>query len=235
MTKPVRNKTPEKAAALKDALVAACTDPRKAKSIKRVWAALEVMRQAGARDFRPPAVARELGEEGPALSTIRNKGGEPYQELIAAYAEEIAPAKRSTVAGADDDLPLAIDDLVLSARVAAVLAQNRALKRRNDLLHEQFTRLTADTAATTLTASAPAAISAPLPITPDMVRAVRTFVRGVPAFGWSIDEDSGAILDRHGSEIAPPYFVDALRALSAGEGNTADGQVSAERRLPASG
>lgn len=201
-----------KAEAIKNAMLAETESTRKRKSIQAVWDALRSMTDRGEKDFRVPKVAAaiaRLGLTGPKEQSIRNREGESFRTLIAAYAEEHGQVRRPS-GDEDDDLALAIGDPKVAARVRAVLAQNRALKHRNDLLHQQYAKLVDRPA---LPAPAAAGDAAGPGLSADEARAVAAFLRALDAQGWREDRGTGAILDHRGSEIAPPYFADALRKV----------------------
>lgn len=209
-----------KAEDVKHALLAETDSTRKRKSIEAVWAALTSMSDRGETVFRVPRVAAaiaRLGFSGPKEQSIRNREGEAYRTLIAAYAEEHGTVRKPS-GHEDDDLALAIGDAKVAARVRAVLAQNRALQLRNDLLHQQYTRL-AERPPLPRPASGDGTTSGGQPFaepfTREEVRAVASFLRSLEHQGWRVDGDTGAILDHRESEIAPPYFADALRRVAA--------------------
>jgi hypothetical protein len=211
MKNPTRGHVPPRALALKGALLMSTHSSRRRRNIERVWIALEALRQRGAQDFRIPAVARELGDSGPKEQSIRNREGEVFRQLISAYAEEVAPSRTLSTLD-DDELALSIPDPSITARIGAVLAQNRALRLRNDLLHEQFAMLCNSTIDPSVLTPAPPH-SGGADFSAAERKAVAGFLRGATRMAWTIDDASGAILDERGNEVAPPYFVDALRKI----------------------
>lgn len=198
------------------ALVARTDSTRKQRSIERVWAALEDMRTRKEQDFSVASVAKaiaRLGYPGPKYQSMRNKEGADFRALIDVYRELYGsvPGPRE---GADEDenLPLAISDVAIQQRVRIELRKVRALEERNRMLHEEVVRLSS-----AMAAPAPAvmpSVAGGSVFTPDEVRAVERFLTHMEVVGLRRDDDTGCILDRRSDrEIAPPYFLDALRRI----------------------
>lgn len=226
---PERRTTTD-ADALYRSLVATATRADKKQNLARVWDALEGLRRDAERRRTPAAyttasVLRWLKEAGRPMgeSTIRNKPqGDDYQLLIATYAAQ--HGARPAPAATDDALVLRIADPAVQASVRTVIHQNRALRASNDILLKQMQRLASEAPRDHASTSAPAALPAgataasALGQAPDPREAiaVRQFLERLPQHLWTVDEPTGAILDRFANEVAPPGFVHALRRLAAG-------------------
>jgi len=196
------------------ALLARTDSTRKQKNIERVWTALEDMRTRKEADFSVAKAVVRLGYSGPKYQSMRNKEGADFRALIDVYREVYGAASAPRGGGdADEDLPLAITDVAIQQRVRIELRKVRALEERNRILHEEVVRLSSAP-----TAPAPAVLPSAAGgsvFTPDEVRAVDRFLTHMEAVGLRPDDDTGCILDqRSGREIAPPYFLDALRRVA---------------------
>lgn len=199
------------------ALLDRSTNVKKRRNVERVWTALEDMRARKEKDFSLASVAKSierLGLPGPKYQSLRNKEGADFRALIDAYRQTHGKAPTSAKADdADEDLPLAITDPRIQHRVRVLLRHVRALEDRNGILHDELAKTRA-----ALTAGAPSgsppeeAVSG---FTPDERRAVKDFMHRLEAVGLRADEETGCILDAiSGREIAPPYFLDALRRIA---------------------
>ncbi|MBI2408394.1 MAG: hypothetical protein HYV19_08870 [Gemmatimonadetes bacterium] len=198
------------------ALLTRTESARKKRNIERIWAALEDMRARAERVYNVASVARavaRLGYSGPKYQSMRNKEGADFRALINAYREVHGAVVESRDAtDADEDLPLAITDVAIQQRVRIELRRVRALQERNRILHEEVVRLSRAALATAPTAAPVAA--GELVFTLDEVRAVEHFLAHMEAVGLRPDEATGCILEqRGGREVAPPYFLDALRRI----------------------
>jgi hypothetical protein len=208
------------AATLYGALLTRTTNRTKRQNLERIWGALEAIRAEAERTKRPAKytdaeVLRRLRDAGTPIgeNTIRNKGqGDDYRALIDEYEAQYA-APRLSSADDDESLTLAIPDQRVAARVRIVMQQNRALRHRIDILHQQLQRMAADGDQKRILAPA-APSGAHEGVSPREAVAVRHFLEHIGQHLWSIDEETGAILDRHQSEIAPPGFVQALRRIA---------------------
>jgi hypothetical protein len=105
----------------------------------------------------------------------------------------------------------------MAVRFKQLLAQNKALTTRNDLLHREFQQLPAATSAsgpaTRSTSTAPAVPALAAGFPKRNVDAARQFLESVAVLGWHVHEETGALLDRRDSEMAAPGFVFALRQI----------------------
>jgi hypothetical protein len=209
------------------ALLARTASAKKRGNIERVWAALEDMRARKEKDFSLASVSKaieRLGLPGPKYQSMRNKEGADFRALVDAYRQ--AHGRAPTVAGeagdGDEDLALAIADPTLQQRVRVLVRQVRALQDRNRILHDQVVRTSSESSAPASTAphSHPVGEAA---FTEDEVEAVEGFLGRLEPLGLLPDEHTGSILDRRSNrEVAPPYFLDALKRLLRTAGRRAD-------------
>jgi hypothetical protein len=201
------------------ALWAQAKHPSKRRNLEHVWSVLQTLKKKKAKRFTIAVVLVALHEARVRLaeSSIRNKQGRDYQALINAYDAQFGTQDS---AGVDDSDAFVhgIEDQRVALRIKQLLAQTKALITRNDFLHAEFRRLTAE-----VSASSPAAknvsASPAIPLLSSGfakrdVEAVRQFLDSVEGRGWRIDEPTGALLDRRGAEVAAPGFVFALRQIA---------------------
>ena len=213
----------------KEALVARTESTKKQKNIDRVWAALEDMRARKETDFSLASVAKaieRLGLPGPKYQSLRNRDGADFKALIDAYRQEHgrAPKAAQESEDGDEDLPLAIADPRIQHRVRVLLREKRILADRNKILHEQVVRLSSTPALPTSSTTATASSAGASSFSADEIDAVRHFMERMESVGLLPDHETGCILDRRSDrEVAPPYFLDALkRILSTAGGRPAD-------------
>jgi hypothetical protein len=192
---------------------------KKRRNVERVWAALEDMRARKEVDFSLASVARgieRLGFPGPKYQSLRNAEGADFRALIDAYRQTHgkAPTGAREDEEGDDDLPLAIVDPRLQHRVRVLLRQVRALQDRNRILHDQL--LKGSIPMPTLPAAAPTETGALSAFTSEEIHAVKHFAEQLASVGLRADDETGCILELgSGREIAPPYFLDALRRITS--------------------
>jgi hypothetical protein len=195
--------------------------PSKRRNLEHVWSVLQALKKRKAKKFTVAVVLVALQEAKVRLaeSSIRNKQqGRDYRALINAYDAQFGTQDG---AGADDSDAFVhgIEDQRAALRIKQLLAQTKALITRNDFLHAEFRRLTAEISASSPAAknvsTAPAISLLNSGFAKRDVEAVRQFLDGAEGRGWRIDEPTGAVLDRQGSEVAAPGFVFALRQIIA--------------------
>lgn len=122
---------------------------QQAKSLSILNDVLKAHCEAGKRDFSIAEIARRsMAAGGPSTSTIRNKGGLRFRQLIEAWASSVGsgmkmPAK-STAKGqkvpSDNELVRLIDDVALRSTFTQILAErNRYLNELNILKSQKNT------------------------------------------------------------------------------------------------
>jgi hypothetical protein len=197
---------------------------RKHANLANVWKALEHLRGLRVKDFSVASVGRtvaalDLGS--PKTQSIRNSEGKDYRDLISAFAAQFGETREIRSTSPAEDLVASIEDPKTAAQVKLLTSENTALKRRLDLLKNAYSRLKplsefrvdSSDEATPATLAQPLSAPALGRLPDDEVGAIRWFLENVPEMDWTVDEATGAILDMRGREVAPPYFVHALRKL----------------------
>ncbi|NKL02972.1 hypothetical protein GFM02_33260 [Rhizobium leguminosarum bv. viciae] len=154
-----------------------------------------------------------LGFSVPKAQSIRNVEGKDFRDLISAYCA-ISDNGKSGEPSDDEKLIGGIDDLKIAAQVKWLLAENRSLKRRLDLLHSEFQKLQPMKLLGTLPVTENPASTEFLGFTKIEIDAVREFQANLSEIDCVIDEASGALLYRGKLEIAPPGFKQALVKLT---------------------
>lgn len=194
--------------------------PSKKAHLQHIWDALELLRGQKQKAFTVAAVCRQLDESGHPLaqSTVRNQQGVDYRTLISAYAAQFASHRGSRTDDADTLLD-GVTDAHIAVRIKQLQAERNSLKRQVEILRSRFQELTTMAPAATPSPAGPPTRPAlppgPTGLAARDVAAVRRFLDdGIADLGWSIDEASGAVLDRSGSEVAGPGFVTILRQIS---------------------
>lgn len=101
--------------------------PRTESSLRLIFAICLEQEARGSRDFSVAMIGNISSERGgPSPAAIRNKAGEKYRALIAAYADSVGGKKRKSVAprqSATDDILEGVVDPVLRARLGLLLAE----------------------------------------------------------------------------------------------------------------
>lgn len=206
--------------------------PRKNRSLANVWDALEHLRIIKSQDFSIASVARAidlLKHSGPRAQSIRNAEGRDFRELIKAYEKEFGPKKSDNPDELiPDHIVGSISDLRTAALVRQLLAEKKALERRNDLLKHQFARLLPvnleEPVASDVDATARVLTSAPPPLREFEtfeISAVVSFIENVAKHSQDTKlrfDHSGALLWRDGDlELARPGFLQVLFRISGKE------------------
>lgn len=154
-----------------------------------------------------------LGFDGPKAQSIRNVEGKDFRDLINVYIT-LSDNRTADEPSNDEKLVGGIDDLKIAAQVKWLLAENRSLKRRLDLLHAEFQKLQP----VKLLVAAPPGDEPTagefLGFTKIEIDAVTTFQANLSDIDCVIDETSGALLYKGKLEIAPPGFRQALVKLT---------------------
>lgn len=209
---------PGTAGELYRALWAQSKHPSKRRNLEHVWSALQTLKRKKAKRFTVSGVLVALHDANVRLaeSSVRNKQGRDYRALIDAYDEQFGTHTDAAIDDSDAFVH-GIEDQRVAVRIRQLLAQNKALITRNDFLHAEFRRVTAEFNPSN---PGPKSVSAPhgLPMLPSgfeklHVESVRKFLQDFEGRGWHIDEPTGAVLDRKGMEIAGPGFAFVLRQI----------------------
>lgn len=199
---------------------------RRQNNLTNVWNALQHLREMKSRDFSVASVARAiaaLGLSGPKAQSIRNAEGEEFRALIAQYKSEFGPPDAMRESSLADDLVSSIPDLRAAAMVQTVLAENKSLRRRLDLLKNEFLRLApvdlSGIAKTPNERVEPRALPSSFVFSSLEVAAASSFLESIEKnredLEWEFDVHSGALLWRGGVlELAGPGFYHLLMRIT---------------------
>lgn len=197
--------------------------PRKQRSLANIRQSLDHLVRVRSSDFSVVNVARTIEDlklPGPKEQSIRNAEGADYRELIAVWAAAHGP-RASEPAPSEDDLIAGIPDPRTAGMVRIVMAENRSLKRRLDMLHATFAQLAPlQTMPTTIpsggqiTATSATSTSAVGTVTDDEASTLRGFLANLAELECHLDPTTGALIHRTGLEMAGPGFGTLLHRLS---------------------
>lgn len=212
--------------------------PRTQRNLKNVWEALEHMRKIDTTDFsyknvadtiQALAQARGQKKGSPAYSSIRNDPADRFKPLIDAYrSEHVASAEEAT--SPPDSLSELIPDRHTAASVRRLEAENRALKKRVNLLKNGFRELSlgeratgsedvvgqASLAGSTDSDQITAGTRANQGLTPDEMKALEKFLRVMEEAGLSLTERGSLRLTTPGGntfDLVGPAFGQAIWKL----------------------
>lgn len=195
------------------------------KTLDLIHAICTEQHASGTPDFSVRTIGRTSHERGgPSEQALRNKGGERYRTLMAAWAAYTGGAKRKPPAkaasGVADDVLGMIDDARVRALVGSFLAENRKLKAENTLL-KASANLVIDrrppAASTPLRQNGAVQVIEPLStLLPAEVEALEHAISDelMKQMGWTADPKTGRV--KHGStSIFRPGFVDGIKKVLA--------------------
>ena len=117
----------------------ALASKRGQKTLDLIHAICSEQHASGIHDYSVRTIGRVSQERGgPTEQALRNKGGERYRALMAAWTGYTGSATRKLAAksepGVADDVLGMIDDARVRALVGSFLAENRKFKAENTLL-----------------------------------------------------------------------------------------------------
>lgn len=170
----------------------------------------------GSRDFSVAMIGGLSSERGgPSAAAIRNKSGEKYRALIAAYADLVGGKKRKSVAPRQsdaDDILEGVVDPVLRARLGLLLAELASTK----LQLRAARHLASQNAELNLPAEPSAHEAAPAhPSLSDQERrslASALSQKTLDHWGWKVDR-SGRVLTDRGQVVFGAGFAIAIQKL----------------------
>jgi hypothetical protein len=204
----------EKSEALLEALCAHA-DPRKARSLRLIYAICVEQRDRGSIDYSLATIGRlSADRDGPAAGAIRNKTGEAYRALIKTFADSTTGGKARNANGAHADrvdlIMEGVTDPVLRARLCLLLAELRAT--RAQLLAARH--LANQNATLELAAPVPAVSKPALHLSLLEVRALENAISDTTLdhWGWQVDE-TGRIVTDNGRTVFAAGFVTAIRKI----------------------
>lgn len=189
---------------------------RRLKSLRNLYDTLRHLLSVKSKATSVAAIAgaiEALGFSAPKAQSIRNVEGKDFRDLISAYSKLSDDGKSGELSD-DEKLVGGIDDLKIAAQVKWLLAENRSLKRRLDLLHAEFQKLQPMKLLVASPAIENPAASEFVGFTKIEIDAVIEFQANLPEIECVIDETSGALLYKGELEIAPPGFKQALVKLT---------------------
>lgn len=223
-----------------DALVAATGSARRRGNLENLRQALEHLRAHRSVDFgfvNVAATVAALGLGSPKAQTIRNSDGMDFRSLIEAYRDAYGRKRVQPKGDEEARMAATIPDMRTRGWAEYMLAENRSLKRRLDLLKNAFTKIQpvselvlSDGTSIDLSAAharpsdrggaAAARIAGGTPsFAADEVRAVAAFMRSVDDLDCDFDDATGALIARRsGLEVAPPGFRQALLRIGGDGG-----------------
>lgn len=183
----------------------------------------------GGRDFSVITVGRISAERGgPSAQPIRNKSGEHYRTLLAAWAaftegHTRKPAVRAEPGVADDVLEM-ISDASVRAVVGVLIAEGRKLKAENTLLKGQA-QVVVDRRPQLATAAQSAAVVEVLPaldaLLPSEIDALRHAVSPdfLEQMGWTLNAKNGRISKGTQPIFRPGFGTAIKKVLDACQGD----------------
>lgn len=189
---------------------------RRLNSLKNLYDTLRHLLSVKSKATSVAAIAKAveaLGFNSPKAQSIRNVEGRDFRDLIRVYS--VLSDDGKTVEPSDDEKLIGgIDDLKIAAQVKWLLAENRSLKRRLDLLHAEFQKLQPVKLLVAASSGETRSADGFLGFTKIEIDAVREFQANLSEIDCVIDEGSGALLYKGKLEIAPPGFRQALVKLT---------------------
>jgi hypothetical protein len=167
-----------------------------------------------------------MGIKGPQEQSMRNAGGAAFRSVIAAYAEEFGRPSKPASTSEDEAMLAGISDQRVAARVRLLIADNKSLGRRVDLLHSALRQVKPITVGPHGTIEAQVAETNTLHAVGSGIateaerRSVRRFLANLPEINCSVDQQTGALLHDSGVEVASPGFGQLLQRLLASQSKT---------------
>jgi hypothetical protein len=202
-------------AAVFDALTAAAKSVQRQETLRNLREACEVESRSRSPNFDYASIARrvkELKHKSPTSQTIYNN--QDLKSLIAAYQFQHTPSKVNP----DENVLRSIQDPHTRHEVRLLQSENEKLRRRVNILHEQYQRL--EMAAIPSPRESAIRSGEPNPEEGRRRRVVAAFVRHVEQHGLYWDEATGALLQNRGGgaprEVGGPGFKQALEHLLGG-------------------
>lgn len=196
--------------------------PRTATSLRLIYEICQEQDERGSADYSVATIGKLANAKGgPSVPAIRNKTGERYRALIAAYADHIGGRKRKGAApkaSAADELLEGVTDPVLRVRINLLIADLQAT--RAQLLATRH--LASKNAVLVLDDSQPGAVAAtPLPPVPTDISAqerkslaAAISPKTLDHWGWRIDKN-GRVLTDQGQVVFGVGFATAIERLIA--------------------
>lgn len=190
--------------------------PRTEVSLRLIFSICQEQNDRGSRDFSVALIGGLSSERGgPSAAAIRNKSGEKYRALIAAYADSVGGKKRKSVAPRQsdaDDILEGVVDPVLRARLGLLLAELASTK----VQLRAARHLASQNAELHLPAepSSHEVASVPPTLSDQERRSLASAVsqKTLDHWGWTVDR-SGRILTNRGQVVFGAGFATAIQKL----------------------
>ena len=203
----------------------ALASKRGQKTLDLIHAICSEQHASGIHDYSVRTIGRvSQVRGGPTEQALRNKGGERYRALMAAWAGYTGNATRKLAAksepGVADDVLGMIDDARVRALVGSFLAENRKFKAENTLLK----------ASVNLIIDRRPPVPSPALLQNGAVQVIEPFRTLLPAevealehaisdelmkqMGWTADPKTGRIKQGSAS-IFKPGFIDGIKKVLA--------------------
>jgi hypothetical protein len=209
-----------------DALKSGAT-ARTQRSLEVIHAICAEQQAKGSGDFSVVTIGRISAERGgPSAQPIRNKTGEHYRTLIAAWAafaegHTRKPAARAEPGVADDVLNM-IDDASVRAVVGVLIAEGRKLKAENTLLKGQAQVVIDRRPVGAMQAPSPAvqvltAVDTLLPSELDALKHALS-PEHLEQLGWTLNEKNGRITKGTVSIFRPGFGTAIKKVIEASGG-----------------
>jgi hypothetical protein len=209
MTKPDPNK-------LLDELCKAA-HPRTAASLRIIYDICQEQEERGSADYSVATIGKLASAKGgPSAPAIRNKTGERYRALVAAYADYVGGRKKkgaSLKPSIADELLEGITDPVLRARINLMAADLEATRAQLQAARH----LASKNAVLVLGDSAPSPIAEPScaeMLTAQEKKALAAAIseKTLEHWGWKVDKNGRVLTDR-GQVVFDAGFATAIQKL----------------------
>jgi hypothetical protein len=195
------------------------------KTLDLIHAICREQRASGIHDYSVRTIGRVSRERGgPSEQALRNKGGERYRALMAAWAGHTGGATRKLPAKAElgvaDDVLGMIADARVRALVGSFLAENRKLKAENALLKSSanivIDRRPPPPSGQQLTNAAAQAVEPIGTLLPAEVEALEHAISDelMKQMGWTADPKTGRV-KQGATSIFRSGFVDGIKKVLA--------------------
>jgi len=194
-------------------------DPRRQRSLEIIHEICREQHERGSKDFSIATIG-QLSEQrgGPKTQPIRNKAGEPFRALIAAWANHTGGHTKKQAKPSENPVYAVLEkiqDPAVRAVMGTVLAENRKLKGQLNLLKGQQEvlidmRPTAPSAPSSTVEILPASSGLTESEIDALARAVSPEL--FAAEGWT-PQANGRMLNHKGRTLYKPGYITAIRKI----------------------
>jgi len=192
--------------------------PRKQKTLDLIHEVCREQYERGSRDFSVATIARIAEDRGgPSKGAIHNKTGDDYKGLIKAWAEHTGGVTHKVRQVSENPYAALIgkiENAALRSMMAAILAENRQMRREITLLKAEGNRVIDMRPTPAESREAVQILPASTGLFPSEVEALRHAVseRLFEDERWKTDNE-GRILNELGRPIFKPGYVSAIRKI----------------------